>query len=216
MTEKVRLTSIPYKVDNVHPSVVTEDILDGIRDIEVEKSFNSNWERIEMYHLIGQEVDHNIETLKKDTNIKDEAELCYYIAKRRKKSPNTIWYALQFYRMFPDLDKAPFAKDTTWPRIVKEYLEALPKRLPSDYLVVTASPADMERALHKGRKEYKYNSILLEVDPKDNKVVRIALIFSIHSLKEELPKANLVVTNDEDFKKTYRALVPPGTVVIDL
>ena len=198
----------------MHPSIITEDVIDELQTVLVERTFTSNWEKVLMYHDIGKSVQEYKDTLKKDTLIRDDAELCYFLSSKLKKSPNTVWYAFQFYNRFPDLDKAPFAKDTTWPRIIKEYLTALPKKLPGDYLIVTASPVDLERALHKGKKDYKYNSMIAYIDGES--ISLIGMIFSLKPLKEEAPKANKIVYSKEEFNKQLRSMVPEGTLVINL
>lgn len=95
-------------------------LIGDCRAIIVESEFTSRYALVEGYHQLGERImaEHkNFERAKiygKD--------IVSTIATSLGKSQRTIWYALQFVKKYPDLDKVPEGKAVSWRSIVNKYL----------------------------------------------------------------------------------------------
>ena len=93
-------------------------LVQEIKDVMVECSFTSRWVLIEGYHIVGGLI-VNYDKEKKGIDI---TTLVEDISIRLRVSLRKIWYAVKFYRTFPDLNLLPEGKDTSWHQIVRKYL----------------------------------------------------------------------------------------------
>ena len=90
-----------------------------IKDVMVECSFTSRWVLIEGYHIVGKLV---LDYLNSDNTNADITTLVTTVANSLGVSERKMWYAVKFYRAFPDLNTLPEGKDTSWHQIVRKYL----------------------------------------------------------------------------------------------
>lgn len=101
-------------VNNLTP-IIQQDteflqLVNEIKQILVEHEFMSRWTLIEGYHAAGELISHN-----KQYDVSS-------IAKSLGKSTRTIQRCVQFYDKYPDLNKLPEGKNTSWRMIVNKYL----------------------------------------------------------------------------------------------
>ena len=93
--------------------MVSEELIDEIRQAFVEGEFSSRWTLVEAYHQVGLLIN----SVKKDRN-----KLLHELSPRVGKSVRTLWYAAKFADVFPDLDKLPEGKNTSMEQIKNKYL----------------------------------------------------------------------------------------------
>jgi len=86
------------------------DLADEIRQIWVEKGFDSRMTVIEMYHEIGKLI-----TSQPDANIQSLSTLSGIQERQLQR-------AVQFAKKFPDLALLPEGKNLSWHLIVNKYL----------------------------------------------------------------------------------------------
>jgi len=95
-------------------------LVDDCRAIIVEGEFTSRFALVDCYHQLGKRIleeNKNFERAKiygKDVVSK--------VAVSIGKSERTVWYALQFAKKYPELDKVPEGKSVSWRAIVNKYL----------------------------------------------------------------------------------------------
>ena len=90
-----------------------QELVEEIRATVTEAEFNARWSLVEGYHQMGKLlVENDIE----------KRELLQFVAKDIGKSERTIYRAIQFFKMFPDLDELPEGKNTSWNRICNKFL----------------------------------------------------------------------------------------------
>jgi len=92
-------------------------LIDECKDIITETIFISRFTLVEGYHSLGKRIvdDEYYRKYKPQIQIKQ-------IAKDIGISERTLYYAIQFYETYPDLDKVPEGKNITWNRIITQYL----------------------------------------------------------------------------------------------
>jgi len=97
-----------------------ERLIEDCRSIIVESEFTSRWSLVDGYHQLG------IRILEEHDNFERSKiygkDLVSKIATSVGKSDRTIWYAIQFAKKYPDLDKLPEGKSTSWRTVVNKYL----------------------------------------------------------------------------------------------
>lgn len=83
----------------------------------VEAYFAARWGLIEAWHYVGQLVSKFIE----ENDVSNE-EVIQAVAKAIDRSRRSIFYAVKFYRQFPDLSQLKEGKQITYNQIIKKYL----------------------------------------------------------------------------------------------
>jgi len=95
-------------------------LIDDCKSIVVESSFNSRWFLIQGYHALGTRIVQDFENFeRKEIYGKN---IIAHVAESIGKSPSTIWRAVQFAKKYPDLNKLPEGKDSSWHQICNKYL----------------------------------------------------------------------------------------------
>ncbi len=95
-------------------------LIDECKDIVVETEFVSRWALVEGYHSLGQRIlveYENFQRLRMPDN-----QLIATVAESLGKRPRTIYYAIQFARMYPDLNLLEEGKNISWSHIINKYL----------------------------------------------------------------------------------------------
>jgi len=99
-----------------------QNLVDELKDIIVESEFSTRWMIIETYHLVGKRI------LEEYPNFERAQIYGKQIASRVSeslgKSERTIERAIQFARMYPDLNLLPEGKNVSWHLICNKYLPA--------------------------------------------------------------------------------------------
>jgi len=96
-----------------------DEAADELRALFVEAEFSARWTLLEAYHQAGGmilDLENNPEnTLRKE-------ELVLALSQKTGKSERTLWYAVKFRELFPDLQALPEGKNTSWNKVVTKYL----------------------------------------------------------------------------------------------
>ena len=92
-------------------------LIDDCQAIVTESVFASRWALVEGHWLLGQRIEQES---KKASITKLTASLAVAL----KMSERTLWYAVQFYRQYPQLDTVPEGKNISWNKLITKYLPA--------------------------------------------------------------------------------------------
>lgn len=96
------------------------ELIEDCRNIIVEHSFTARWAMVECYHKIGERI---IQDLPKLTHQYKTVDISLqHVGVSLGKSKTSMYYAYQFATKFPDLNKLPEGKNTTWRDIVHKHL----------------------------------------------------------------------------------------------
>ncbi len=87
-------------------------LIQELKQTIVEFDFTHRWSEIEKWHAVGKLL---------NTNIKPSQLL--EIANLLQLDEEVLWYAVLFYKMFPDLNMLPEGKNVNWEMIREKYLE---------------------------------------------------------------------------------------------
>jgi hypothetical protein len=93
-----------------------QSLIDDIRATKVEKEFESNFARVEMYHLIGERITND------RIYKRDGAKVFVTVTQETKIKQRNLYRAVQFYEKCKDLSTLPYGKDVSWHKICNEYL----------------------------------------------------------------------------------------------
>ncbi len=96
------------------------NLIDDCKDIVVETEFTSRWVLVEGYHQLGSRILAEYENFQRLRM--PDSELVQRIAISIGRSDRTVYYAIQFARMYPDLNLLPEGKNISWHHIVNKYL----------------------------------------------------------------------------------------------
>ena len=96
--------------------------LNGIVDGAVELRFIYSWELIECYHRMGTRI------LQENDNFERSkiygGKIVQRVAESIGRSEKTVYNAIKFAKMFPDLNLLPEGKNIVWKHIINKYLTA--------------------------------------------------------------------------------------------
>ena len=95
-------------------------MIEDIKDLITEATFTARWTIIEAYHSLGLRILQEKGNFEK-SGIKDE-RIIETVAKAIGKSERTVYYAVEFAQRYPTLNMLPEGKNTSWHRIVNQYL----------------------------------------------------------------------------------------------
>jgi len=89
--------------------------------IITEAVFTSRWALVEGYHRLGERIvtDTGYQEYAKGNKTSVQG-----LAQNIGTSTRTVYYAMQFYEKYPDLDVIPEGKNITWNKIITKYLPA--------------------------------------------------------------------------------------------
>lgn len=96
------------------------NLIDDCKTIIVETEFTARWALIEGYHQLGKRI------LAENDNFERSKiygqEICSRVSISLGKSRQTINRAIQFARIYPELNLLPEGKNTSWHQICNKYL----------------------------------------------------------------------------------------------
>tara|TARA_R110002012_G_scaffold123882_1_gene274548 strand:- start:1767 stop:2636 length:870 start_codon:yes stop_codon:yes gene_type:complete len=95
-------------------------LIDDCQSIIVEAEFTSRWVLVEGYHALGTRILEEYENFERKKIY--GTKICQCIGESLGKSRQTIGYAIQFARQYPDLALLPEGKNTSWFKICNKYL----------------------------------------------------------------------------------------------
>lgn len=91
-------------------------LIEDCKDIAVETEFASKWALVEGRHQLGCRV------LSDSDRFDSETDIVQCIAQGIGRHKRTVYYSIQFARMFPDLNLLPEGKNLSWTHIINKYL----------------------------------------------------------------------------------------------
>ncbi len=116
-------------------------LVEDCKAIITEAVFNSRWALVEGYHQLGERIvtDENYQW-----HAKGNMSYLQGLANNLSISDRTIYYAVQFYEKYPDLDIVPEGKNISWNKIITKYLPEPKTETPAlpagKYQVIYADP----------------------------------------------------------------------------
>jgi len=97
-------------------------LIEDCKDIVVEHEFASRWALVEGYHTLGSRI------LAENDNFEREKiygqDIVQRVAISLQKRPRTIYYAVKFASLYPDLNLLNEGKNLSWHHIINKYLTA--------------------------------------------------------------------------------------------
>lgn len=101
-------------------------LVEDCKAIITEAVFISRWARVEGYHQLGERI-------ATENNLNREEiygkKILQGLAKSLNTSERTLYYAIQFFEKYPQLDEVPEGKNISWNKIVTQYLPEGSKEL---------------------------------------------------------------------------------------
>lgn len=113
-------------------------LVDACKAIITEKSFDMNWTRLEMYHAIGEAIRQSSKGEKSITKLLKDLAMDMGVVER------TLWYAVQFYDKYPEIDALPDGKAASWSKVKQD----LPVNKRMEAAQVT-EPAEIARGIFR-------------------------------------------------------------------
>jgi hypothetical protein len=108
-----------------------KEIITEAKSIITEGVFNSRWFLIEAYWQLGK-------LLREDKNVKEHAkgntDFMKRIANDINISDRTLYYALQVFDKYPEIDTLPEGKNLTWNKLITHYLPNTDGKTPPECL----------------------------------------------------------------------------------
>jgi hypothetical protein len=96
-----------------------QSLVDDCRGIITEAIHNSRWDLIVGYHELGERI---VEDTDYQRYSNGNGKLLSCMSESIGTSERDLYRAMQFYRLYPDLDKVPDGKNISWYKIVNKYL----------------------------------------------------------------------------------------------
>ena len=104
-----------------------QQLIEDLKDAITECEFTARWVVIEGYHMIGKRILEEYPNFER-AQIYGE-EIASRVSQSLGKSKRTIERAIQFARVYPDLNLLPEGKNTSWHRICNKYLPRPPGKM---------------------------------------------------------------------------------------
>lgn len=119
-----------------------EQMVEDCRAIITEAVFTSRWALVEGYWNLGKRIREEAHI---DWHAKGSMTYLQDLANNLNIADRTIYYALQAYDKYPELDKVPEGKNITWNKLITKYLpepkkEPTPELPDGKYQVIYADP----------------------------------------------------------------------------
>ena len=109
-----------YDIINMTVQPWYVNLIDELKDIVVEHEFVSRWSLVEGYHTLGSRI------LEENDNFEKAGihglDAVQHVANSMNKKPRTIYYAIKFARLYPDLNLLPEGKNVHWRHVINKYL----------------------------------------------------------------------------------------------
>jgi len=97
-----------------------QQLVEDCKDIIIESEFTARWALVEGYHALGKRILEDEANFTKGGYTIDGMLSC--MTTSLGKSQRTIERAIQFAKLYPDLNLLPEGKNTSWYKICNEYL----------------------------------------------------------------------------------------------
>lgn len=93
---------------------IADDTIDEIQQLFTEGEFNSRWQLIETYHAVGRLINTRLSG--------NRTDILQALAPLVGRSVRTLWYAVKFHDIYPDLNSLPEGKNVSMNKIITKYL----------------------------------------------------------------------------------------------
>ena len=120
-------------------------LIEECKSIIIEAVFTSRWALVEGYWKLGERIREE-KGLKKWVQ-NEVGEVLQGLAKDLSISTRTLYYSLQTYDKYPELDKIPEGKNISWNKLITKYLPApkenkleIPLPPPGKFAVIMIDP----------------------------------------------------------------------------
>lgn len=97
-----------------------QSLIEDCKDIITEAFFTSRWALVEGYHQLGERILGEYNNFEREKIYGEK--ILQRVAQSLGISKRTIYYAIQFAKKYPTLDKVPEGKNITWKKIITKYL----------------------------------------------------------------------------------------------
>jgi hypothetical protein len=98
------------------------NLIEDCKDIVVEHEFASRWALVEGYHTLGSRI--ILETANFERSQIYGQNIVQCVAQSLGKKKRTIYYAVKFATLYPDLNLLPEGKNISFHHIINKYLTA--------------------------------------------------------------------------------------------
>jgi len=96
------------------------NFIDELKDIVVEHEFASRWALVEGYHTLGSRIISETANFERSQIYGQNIVQC--VAQSLGKKKRTIYYAVKFASLYPDLNLLPEGKNISFHHIINKYL----------------------------------------------------------------------------------------------
>ena len=124
-----------------------QSLVDDCKAIITEAVFNSRWELIAGHHAIGKRIVTEVNLNRKDIYGK---KILSRVTESIGMRERDLYRCIQFYEMYPDLNKLPHGKNISWHKIANDLLpnggkvtERPAYRFENDYMRLAKVPSLM-------------------------------------------------------------------------
>ncbi len=98
------------------------NLIEDCKDIVVEHEFASRWALVEGYHTLGSRILSENDNFERAKIYKEQ--IVQRVAESLQRRPRTIYYAVKFASLYPDLNLLPEGKNIHWKHVINKYLTA--------------------------------------------------------------------------------------------
>ena len=156
-----------------------DSLIEDLKDLITEVEFTSRWTLVEGYHTLGSRI------LAENDNFEkagvNRLDVVQHVANSMNKKPRTIYYAIKFARLYPDLNLLPEGKNCHWRHVINKYLTA------GEEKPVKITPTEMIRQIKK-LLQTEWLKAHQEVVRTDTVFIRINMCEFIRYLQDQVNK----------------------------
>jgi len=98
------------------------NLIEDCKDIVVEHEFASRWALVEGYHTLGSRIISETANFERSQIYGQNIVQC--VAQSLGKKKRTIYYAVKFASLYPDLNLLPEGKNISFHHVINKYLTA--------------------------------------------------------------------------------------------
>ena len=106
-------------MNNIVKSQWYEDLIEDCKDIITEAIFTSRWALVEGYWNLGKRIREDLNFQEYSKGNKSSVQ---DLARNLKQSERTLYYAIQCFDTYPDIQQLPEGKNITWNKLMTKYL----------------------------------------------------------------------------------------------
>uniref|UniRef100_A0A6M3L5T7 Uncharacterized protein n=1 Tax=viral metagenome TaxID=1070528 RepID=A0A6M3L5T7_9ZZZZ len=99
-----------------------DSLIEDCKDIVVEHEFASRWALVEGYHTLGSRIIEETANFERSQIYGQNIVQC--VAQSLGKKKRTIYYAVKFASLYPDLNLLPEGKNISFHHVINKYLTA--------------------------------------------------------------------------------------------